>query len=137
VLDRRNRLTSSVLFSAATRRGRRAGTRTVVLHLATDAAEAGGSDRSDPQVGLVVSKAVGNAVTRNAVKRRLRHLARERISALPAAAVLVVRALPAAATASYTELGADFDTALRRVSGRPPRKKSPGPGPDALAGSAR
>jgi ribonuclease P protein component len=136
VLDRRNRLTSSVLFSAATRRGRRAGTRTVVLHLA-NAAGAGGPDRSGPQVGLVVSKAVGNAVTRNAVKRRLRHLARERISALPATAVLVVRALPAAATASYTQLGADFDAALRRVNGRAPREKSTGPGPDALAGSAR
>jgi ribonuclease P protein component len=136
VLDRRNRLTSSVLFSAATRRGRRAGTRTVVLHLA-NAAGAGRPDPSGPQVGLVVSKAVGNAVTRNAVKRRLRHLARERISALPATAVLVVRALPPAATASYTQLGADFDAALRRVHGRAPREKTPGPGPDALAGSAR
>ena len=59
-----------------------------------------------PRVGFVVSKAVGNAVTRNRVKRRLRHLARERLDvAARRAAVLVVRALPAAAAASYAELG--------------------------------
>jgi ribonuclease P protein component len=66
-------------------------------------------------VGFVVSKAVGNAVTRNRVKRRLRHLAREHVSSLPASAVLVVRALPAAAEASSAELGADLGRSLRRV----------------------
>ena len=69
-------------------------------------------------VGFVVSKAVGNSVVRNRVKRRLRHLAREHVSALPGSAVLVVRALPAAAGASYAELGADLERCLRRVSGR-------------------
>ena len=63
----------------------------------------------------MVSKAVGNAVARNRVKRRLRHLAREHVSTLPGSAVLVVRALPAAATASYADLGADLDRCLRRV----------------------
>jgi ribonuclease P protein component len=72
----------------------------------------------EPQVGFVVSKAVGNAVTRNQVKRRLRHLARERLTSLPGFAVLVVRALPAAAEASSMELGADLDSALDRVLGR-------------------
>ena len=69
--------------------------------------------RSDSaaRVGFVVSKAVGNAVVRNRVKRRLRHLAREQSPSLPGAAVLVVRALPAAATASYAELGADLGAA--------------------------
>ena len=66
-------------------------------------------------VGLVVSKAVGGAVLRNQVKRRLRHLARERLTSLPGSAVLVVRALPPAATASSAELGADLDRALGRV----------------------
>jgi ribonuclease P protein component len=62
-----------------------------------------------------VSKAVGNAVIRNRVKRRLRHLARERITSLPGSAVLVVRALPASAEASYEALGAELDRALGRV----------------------
>jgi ribonuclease P protein component len=63
----------------------------------------------------VVSRAIGNAVIRNRVKRRLRHLAREHVSSLPGTAVLVVRALPAAATASHQELGADLERCLDRV----------------------
>jgi ribonuclease P protein component len=66
-------------------------------------------------VGLVVSKAVGNAVQRNLVKRRLRHLAREHVSLLPGDAVLVVRALPAAAGASYDVLGQDLASCVERA----------------------
>ena len=58
---------------------------------------------------------MGNAVVRNRVKRRLRHLAREHVSTLPGSAVLVVRALPAAAQASYAELGTDLERCLQRV----------------------
>lgn len=115
MLTRAHRLTSSRLFAPTIRRGARAGSRTLVVHLA--AAQSGAPDEpaGDPVVGLVVSKAVGGAVLRNQVKRRLRHLARERLTSLPGSAVLVVRALPPAATASSAELGADLDRALGRV----------------------
>ncbi len=69
-----------------------------------------------PRVGFVVSRAVGNAVVRNRVKRRLRHLVREHLSSLPGSAVLVVRALPAAAAASSAELGADLARCLTASS---------------------
>lgn len=73
-------------------------------------------DGSDPaRVGFVVSKAVGPAVVRNRVKRRLRHLARELLRDLPGSAVLVVRANPAAAEATYQELGADLGRCVQRV----------------------
>jgi ribonuclease P protein component len=108
-LTRLNRLTSSRLFSRTVRQGRRTGTRTLVLHLDVDAGV------ECPQIGFVVSKAVGPAVTRNLVKRRLRHLSRERVHSLPGSAVLVVRALPASADASYEALGEDFDHALDRL----------------------
>lgn len=83
-----------------------------MLHLAVLPDELAPSGR---RVGFVVSRAVGNAVTRNLVKRRLRHLSRERIPSLPGSCVLVVRALPAAAVASYGGLAADLDRALSRI----------------------
>ena len=49
---------------------------------------------STARIGFVVSKAVGPAVTRNLVKRRLRHLCRERVADLPPGSLLVLRALP-------------------------------------------
>ena len=77
-----------------------------------------GDQASGPaRAGFVVSKAVGNAVIRNRVKRRLRHLAREHVQTLPGSAVLVVRALPAAGEASYDDLGADLAGALAKVTG--------------------
>jgi ribonuclease P protein component len=68
-----------------------------------------------PRVGFVVSKAVGNSVTRHRVVRRLRHLIRERLGTLPVRCSLIVRALPSAAAASSAELGQDLDAALRRL----------------------
>ena len=70
-----------------------------------------------PRVGLVVSRSVGPSVVRNQVSRRLRHVARERVAALPDGALLVLRATPAAARASSAELAGDLDSALRRLLG--------------------
>lgn len=79
-----------------------------------------GAETSAPsRAGFVVSKAVGNAVVRNKVRRRLRHLVRERLADLPAGSTLVVRALPQAADASYARLGTDLDAAL--TAARAPR----------------
>jgi ribonuclease P protein component len=117
VLERSHRLTSSVGFSAAVRRGRRAGSPSVVVHLALP--DPGVAAERGPRVGFVVGKVVGNAVTRNRVKRRLRHLVRARIDSLPGSAVLVVRALPPAATATFEQLGKDLDRALGRLLGEP------------------
>jgi ribonuclease P protein component len=68
-------------------------------------------------VGFVVARSVGHAVTRNRVKRRLRHLMRERVGALSDDSLLVVRALPASADASYRDLGTELDRCLDRVVG--------------------
>ena len=105
-------------FEQAVRRGARGGRDTLVVHLTT---------RTDPGaegpvVGLVVSKAVGTAVTRNLVKRRLRALVRERLAVLPEDACIVVRALPPAASRPFALLGADLDSALDGARRRQARR---------------
>lgn len=84
-----------------------------MLHLAEGGDPASGP--TPPQVGFVVSRGVGNAVVRNRVRRRLRHLVRDRLGDVPGGAVLVVRALPAAAGATYDELRGDLARCLERV----------------------
>jgi ribonuclease P protein component len=86
----------------------------VVVHLFSPSG-AQPDDAEPARVGFVVNKAVGNAVLRNRVHRRLRAVMAARISELPAGSLTVVRALPAAATSSYDELVADVDGALKRV----------------------
>lgn len=70
------------------------------------------ADSPAPRVGIIVSKAVGNAVTRNKVKRRLRALAAQSLDGIPTRAAIVVRALPPAAEARWEQLGADYQRAL-------------------------
>ncbi|WP_144119904.1 ribonuclease P protein component [Catellatospora sichuanensis] len=144
MLPAAHRLRRSADFAAAVRAGRRAGRGAVVVHLTvpvtvTEHETAWQGD--DPghavvvpgqvsQAGFVVSKAVGNAVIRNTVKRRLRHLAADRLGGLPAGATVVVRALPQAASASYEQLGRDLDgalaAALKRDPGQTSRRRSTG-----------
>src|SRR5699024_2524667 len=68
------RLRSSALFSAVVKKGARKGSRTVVVHLWTPepGLDAPLELTGGPRAGLIVSKAVGNAVVRHAVSRRLR-----------------------------------------------------------------
>jgi ribonuclease P protein component len=64
------------------------------------------------RAGFVVSKAVGGAVTRNRVKRRLRHMLAAQLADQTKGVDVVVRALPAAATAPQ-RLADDFANAWR------------------------
>ena len=109
VLPAAARLTRREDFVTAVRRGRRVARGTLVVHVARP------DDREDALVGFVVSRAVGGAVVRHRVQRRLRHLLRARLDQLPAGALVVVRALPRAAAASSAELGRDLDSALPQL----------------------
>jgi ribonuclease P protein component len=112
VLPASNRLRRSDDFRRAVRSGRRAGRRAVVVHLLLRDDQA---VVEPARVGFVVNKAVGNAVLRNRVHRRLRAVMAARLPDLPAGSLTVVRALPSSASASYDELVADVDAALRRL----------------------
>lgn len=97
-------------FSAALRRGGRAGRPLLTGHLLVRT----GSD--DPaRAGFIVSKAVGSAVVRNKVRRRLRPVVAGHLRSLPAGSLLVVRANPQAATACQADLAADLDLVIGRL----------------------
>jgi len=103
----------SAEFTLAVRTGIRAGRPRVVGHLLV---RDGARCRQEPaRVGFVVSRAVGSAVTRNRVKRRLRELTRGYLQSLPGGSLLVVRANAAAAHASHSDLAADLDSVISRL----------------------
>ncbi|SEW42016.1 ribonuclease P protein component [Austwickia chelonae] len=68
-----------------------------------------------PRVGLVVSKAVGNAVVRNRTKRRVRALMSRHVTVLPTGVDLVIRARPSAAEATYEQLARDLERQISSV----------------------
>lgn len=105
-------------FVAVTRRGRRAATLTMVVHLLpapATPADAEAPARSEALVGFVVGRAVGGSVVRHRVTRRLRAQVGARLDAVPAGSRLVVRALPPAASATSVRLGQDLDAGLDRL----------------------
>ena len=104
-------------FSLAVRQGSRSGRGLLTGHLFVPP----GDQDVPPRAGFVVSRAVGIAVVRNRVRRRLRPLVGEYLSSLPGGSLLVVRAHPSAATASQADLAAELglvmDALLRRQVG--------------------
>ena len=102
VLPAPSRLRTPVDFRDTMRQGVRSGRSCVVVH-------ARRVDGAPSRAGFIVSKAVGNAVNRNRVKRRLRHLAAAALPSTPFGVDVVVRALPASVTG---DLPGDFRSAL-------------------------
>ncbi|WAH99427.1 ribonuclease P protein component [Arthrobacter sp. MMS18-M83] len=123
MLATHNRLRTSTDFSTTVRSGVRNGRRNLVLYTAP----IGAGEPS--RIGFIVSKAVGNAVTRNLVKRRLREAGALSLNRHGTGLAVVVRALPAAATASWDQLLTDYNAALaattKRLGGSSPRVVSP------------
>lgn len=68
------------------------------------------------ECGIIVSRRVGDAVTRNQVKRRLRDLYRHERSTLIAPLWIVVVATPQAATATMAELRAEWKFLGKKLS---------------------
>ena len=112
MLPERQRLRTGRDYSAVMRSGRRVGRSALVVHHVRPEPSI---DRSGPRFGLIVSTAVGNAVVRHRVSRRLRHVLAEVAGAVDPRADIVVRALPPAATATSAELARQIDAALRRA----------------------
>lgn len=108
MLPREARLRRSDDFRAVMRGGVRVGRQTLVVHALR-------TSSPPSRAGFVVSRAVGNAVVRNRVKRRLRHLTAAALAASDTSVDVVVRALPDAATG---DLPGDFTVAWERAMER-------------------
>ena len=88
MLARANRVTRPDDFRAIVRRGRRIGTPHAVVHVLV------GDPAGPSRFGFIVSKAVGGAVTRNLVRRRLRAVCRDILPAVSRGRDVVIRPLP-------------------------------------------
>jgi len=108
VLSRPQRITRGIDYRTVVRRGVRRAGEVHVLHVVDS-----GEDRL-PRFGFIVSKAVGNAVTRNTVRRRLKAICLESTPRVRRGADVVIRALPASATAPFAELRRDVFRSIER-----------------------
>ncbi|MGB1749055.1 MAG: ribonuclease P protein component [Dehalococcoidia bacterium] len=102
-----NRIRKPAEFRRVFSRGKRTGN-----HMANVIAIR--SDRNSSRVGLAVSKKVGNAVTRNLVKRRMRDAFMSLVE--DAGWDVVFTAKPAAAEASFSELQSGLRRSLKRLN---------------------
>ncbi|THJ68707.1 ribonuclease P protein component [Arthrobacter echini] len=104
-----HRVRTAADFTHTVRSGARSGRRNVLLYGVRTACA------SPSRVGFIVGKGVGNAVTRNLVRRRLREVSAECLTAHPYGYDFVARALPAAQTSDWSSLRGDFTSALTSV----------------------
>jgi ribonuclease P protein component len=103
----------STEFDATVKCGVRAAQPDVIVHVrrSHDPDEDGG-----PRVGLIVGKAVGSAVERHRVSRRLRHVVRTMLPDLQQNDRVVLRALPGSRNVSSARLEQQVRSGLRRAA---------------------
>jgi ribonuclease P protein component len=89
--------------------GTRFSAKLVVIHVAQTSSE-------NTKVAFAVGKNVGNSVVRHKVTRQLRHAITPLINNFPAGSHVVVRALPGASRASFTQLSENLKFATSKVT---------------------
>ena len=108
MLKKANRVVSGDDFRVTVRKGRRVGTPHALLYVAPQ------SDVGPTRIGFIVSKTVGNSVTRNLVTRRLRSIGREFVTVRPQGTDVVIRALPGSPGVSWASLQSEILSGLER-----------------------
>lgn len=108
------RLTKRSEFLALSRRGRKHHTSHFVVLTQPN-------DRGESRLGVTVTKRVGNSVTRNLIKRRVREFFRRARGGLRAAEDIVIIAKQGAQALSLVEVAAELTSVLsgerKRTSG--------------------
>ncbi|MGO1538864.1 MAG: ribonuclease P protein component [Leucobacter sp.] len=107
---RQHRVVRGDDYRRVVRTGRRVGGAFCITHAVFHAPE------QPARFGFIVSKAVGGAVTRNLVRRRMKTIADRHIRAGLTGIDIVFRALPAAAVAEYRELERELNRALTKLT---------------------
>ncbi len=115
-MRRAQRLRASADFRRVRGAGR-AWSHPLLVLLVAPGPDAAGSTR----VGISANKRVGNAVTRNRAKRRVREAVRARYRHVPPGWDLVWILRPAAGPASFAALAGAVDVLLRRAGLLPAR----------------
>jgi ribonuclease P protein component len=105
-------MSRSAEFDVTVRRGIRAIQPDIMVYVGRDQATPEG-----PRIGLVIGRAVGTAVQRHRVARRLRHVIMSVIGELDASERVVIRALPSSRHAISARLEQQLRRALQRTHG--------------------
>lgn len=85
------------------------------------------TDNQPTQIGFTITKKIGNAVVRNRIRRRFRHMMREHIPHLNVPGwTIILLARADALTRDYADLGKDLRWALRKLQAQlPPATTTP------------
>ena len=106
MLAKANRVTRPDDFRTIVRRGRRSSTALAVYYRVE-------RDPADPaRFGFIVSRAVGGAVERNLLRRRMRAVGRQLVDSGAQGMDVVVRALPGSAQRGWASVSADMHDEL-------------------------
>ncbi len=105
-----HRVTRGDDYRHIVRKGNRVGGANCITHAVLYVDE----DRP-ARFGFIVSKAVGNAVTRNLIRRRMKSIVEKRLRDGFTGADVVFRVLPGAADIPFEQLQRETNRALNRV----------------------
>ena len=89
MLPKKHRLNLSKDFEKVTKKGVKVNTEIAVIY-----AIANPLTQNNSQIGLIVSKIVGNSVVRHKVSRQIRNVVKEVLNKIPNNIQIVIRALP-------------------------------------------
>ena len=99
MLPKLNRLTSTKDFQNVTKSGVRVYSDVAVIY-----ALANPTSQKNSQIGLIVSKVVGNSVIRHKISRQLRNIVKDLLPTIPNNIQIVIRALPSITEKEYSDI---------------------------------
>ena len=110
---RHHRVTRGEDYRQVVRKGNRVGGAFCITYAVPRSTTA--SEVAPARFGYIISKAVGNAVTRNLLRRRMKFVTDELIREGVTGADIVFRALPKASTASFAEMRREMRRAVTKM----------------------